>query len=37
MSVTEGLLWVSTVWSVFFLYCLFDAPTLVSHWMRGRR
>ena len=37
MSGIELLLWVSTVWSVFFLYCLADAPTLVIRWKRGRR
>lgn len=33
MSAVELLLWVCTVWSVFFLYALADAPTLVIRWM----
>lgn len=36
MSVLEGLLWASLVWSVFFLYCLVDAPTLLAN-LRGHR
>lgn len=30
MSIVEGLLWAATVWSVFFLFCLFDVPTLLG-------
>lgn len=37
MSATEWLLWAASVWSVFFLYAAFDAPTLVIRWKRGRR
>ena len=37
MSVLELLLWLSCVWSVFFLYCAFDAPLLVIRWKRGHR
>jgi hypothetical protein len=37
VTAIELLLWACTVWSVFFLYALFDAPTLVIRWKRGRR
>lgn len=37
MTGIEWLLWAASIWSVFFLYCIADAPTLVSRWKRGRR
>lgn len=37
MSGIEWLLWLATVWSVFYLFLLVDVPTLVGRWMRGHR
>lgn len=37
MSAVAGLLWAAAIWSVFFLYCLFDVPTLVARLIRGAR
>lgn len=30
MSVTEGLLWAATVWTIFFAFAAIDVPTLVG-------
>lgn len=37
MIAIECLFWVAAVWSVFFLYVLVDAPTLLARWIGGRR
>lgn len=37
MTGLEWLFWFAAVWSVFFLYALFDAPSLLIRWKRGRR
>jgi hypothetical protein len=37
VSAVEALFWVSLAWSVFYLYCAVDVPTLVGRWMRGHR
>lgn len=36
MSAIEWLLWLSFVWSTFFLFAAFDLPTYLR-WKRGRR
>ena len=33
----EWELWLGLMWAVWFLYCAFDAPTLLLHWKRGPR
>jgi hypothetical protein len=37
VTAVEGIFWAALCWSVFFLYALCDAPTLVIRWKRGRR
>jgi hypothetical protein len=40
VSALEWLLWLTAVWAVFFLFALFDVPTLVgraAHHMRQQQ